>query len=35
MVYTLPDKYAPHASFGNQFLRDLREAFQKNAVSAA
>lgn len=35
MVYTLPDKYAPHASFGNQFFPALTEAFQKTAVPAA
>jgi hypothetical protein len=34
MVYTLPDKYAPHTSFGNQLFPALTHAFQQTAVPA-
>lgn len=34
MVYTLPNRYAPNASFGNQIGRGLSDAFQQTAVPA-
>ena len=34
MVYTLPNRYAPNASFGNQISRGLSDAFQQTAVPA-